>query len=726
MHSLSSCTAIAGALATALVSSPTPAQHPAAPPVAALRASAHGLQSTADGLVGFGTDWSARFAADGVRFIPALGPTAPGTHWLGLRTVTIRHGATELPVATNVTPSQRRDRAVYERAPAIEEHYEVRQDGLEQSFVFRELPGHGDLVVRCELDGGLAGFGAATATGLAFASPGLGGVTIGGVTGIDANGDRCPGSLRLTDGGLELALPAAFVDRAALPLVLDPLLGARLDLTSGPADDNEPDVAYDSNSGDFCVVWTRTVSAVVGEVYARFYHETTGLGPTLLLGSSQVVRRARIASHNAVDRFLVVWEASTAVIAAAKLTGVTIDPGRVLGVAFDVTAWPAHCTDADLSGNPGTSANDRDGVLVYRRTGVGHEAIAYTVPAGTGAPTFAAPTLLGTDPEAGPAKVSKAGNGTRLVAWSLPHWVVVQPVDETGAPVGSGDLVATAMTVAARVDVDGRNGSFVVVHEDQAAVGNRDVKARQYTVAGTTTTLAATAAVSTSTNDELQPTIALLGPKYVVAWTRVVNLLDSVVVAKSLAPTGCLACGVEQTVTGALQSEVHPAIGSKVAGGTEAPTALIAVASHATTTPYQGDIAASLFTAFATTTSTALWNGCGNAATLTLVGSLSIGSTSTQFRLATNDPQASLGVFAFGFGGATIQCGTCTFVNPVASVFAPLVGGSANHPMALPCSAPLIGVAIDAQAAVLGAITNQCPQLPTGSATPARRYVVAE
>lgn len=704
------------------------AQEPTNPSVpAAVFATAHGLQQTEHGLVGFGAAYSARFESDGIRFAPALGAGAPGAHRLDLRTVAIRQGSTQLPIAAEARPAARGETVVYERSRAIEERYEVRADGLEQSFVFRELPGRGDLVVRCELGGGLAGLAATTAAGLAFATPGLGGVTIGGVTGVDARGARCAGSLRLVDGQLELGLPARFVDRAALPLVLDPLIGTRLDLATGAADDADPCVACDAATDTFCIVWTRTVSAAVGEVYARFYHQTTGLGTTLLLGSAATVRRARIASTNAVDRFLVLWEAAAAPIAAAKLTGVTIDPGRVRGVAFDATALPDNCTEVDLSGNPGTTAADLVGVMVFRRTGVGIQSIAYSVPIGTGAPTFGVPTLLSSDPEAGAPRISKAGNGVRMVTWSVPGWVQAQPVDASGVPIGVGAIAPTSLaTVAARVDVDGRNGAFVLVHEDLAGAGNRDIRARAFTVGGATTTAAAAAFVANATSDELQPTIALLGPKYLVAWTRVVGLFDSAVVAKSIAPDSCLACGVEQVLSGTLATEAHPALGTRLAGGSTAPGALIALSSHTTTTPYAGDITATMFTPFATTATAPLWSGCGNGPNLSLVGSLSIGNPACAFHLTTTDPTASLGVFAFGFGGASMQCGVCRFVSPVATVFAVLSGGAADHPLPLPCNAGLIGVGIDAQAAVIGARTDACPLLNTGSATSATRYTIGE
>jgi hypothetical protein len=52
-------------------------------------------------------------------------------------------------------------------------------------------------------------------------------------------------------------LPAAFVSRASLPLVLDPLVGTVLDGATGVNDDFDPDVAFDTTENVYLIVWER-------------------------------------------------------------------------------------------------------------------------------------------------------------------------------------------------------------------------------------------------------------------------------------------------------------------------------------------------------------------------------------------------------------------------------------------------------------------------------------
>ena len=73
-----------------------------------------------------------------------------------------------------------------------------------------------------------------------------------------------------------------------------------------------------------------------------------------------------------------------------------------------------------------------------------------------------------------------------------------------------------------------------------------------------------------------------------------------------------------------------------------------------------------------------------------------------------------------------LQCGTCTFVDPVALVFVGLSAGAATHALPVPCNTSLIGIALDAETAVLGATTNQCPLLPMASLSPALRCTFGE
>ena len=90
------------------------------------------------------------------------------------------------------------------------------------------------------------------------------------------------------------------------------------------------------------------------------------------------------------------------------------------------------------------------------------------------------------------------------------------------------------------------------------------------------------------------------------------------------------------------------------------------------------------------------------------------------------DPQAVIGLFSLGVTGGSIACGGCTFVAPTVLGAGLLVGGQATYPIAIPCNAALLNFQLDAQGAVLGTTNNLCPIVPQASASPARRYTLAE
>lgn len=694
---------------------------------AAILASAHGLAATADGLDGFGADYLVRFREGGMTFVPALGRHAPCDQRLQVQLASIRCGETVLPTAANVAPSQRGDLAVYPRSASIEERYDVRPAGVEQSFVFTSRPGTGDLVVRCTLAGELAAHGAAaTGGGLQFLVPGLGGATLGGVTGIAADGARCAGDVRLVDGQLELSLPANFVATAALPFVLDPVFGTRVDLGAGPGHDEAPAVGADVTSADYLVAWIRVTSGTSATAYARHYNGVTGLGTTLTLGSGAVLRSIRVANHNATNRWLVVWESAPGALGPSRLTSRVVNADRSLGNPLDLTAATSHCVEPDLAGNPGATVNDLAGLVTWREPGVGIRALPYTMPLGTLDIVPGTATTVSTDLTAVNPRLSQAAYPTRVVCWGNALGVVLQQVDTTGAVVGAAGQVNVPVPVE-RCAIDGKDGNFMVVYERQVAVGNRDILAASLTTTPAGITLASTGTIANGPEDELDPAIGLIGPKYLVCFARTVGFLDWQLKVRPMATDGCVYCGLETTLNGALTGERAPAVTSRFAnGGAGQGVGMIVYSSSTNSWPLQGDIHAQQFAAASTTTPTTLWNGCGSATTLSADGTFTLGSNGFQFRVQCSDPQAVIGLFSLGVTGGSLACGGCTFVAPTVLGAGVLVAGQTTYPLAIPCNATLLGFQLDAQGAVLGAVNNLCPLVPQASASTAYRYTLAE
>lgn len=714
-------------LALALIA-PCGAQTPPerAPEVTAIQRSAHGLVADADRLSGFGADYAVAFDAAGMHFQPALGERAATDQRLRLCLAGITRGGDVVPVETAVAPVQRGGFAVYRRSATVEERYEVRADGVEQSFVFAALPGRGDLVVRCHLGGELAPRGeAAVGGGLQFVVPGLGGATLGAVIGIDADGERCAGDVRLVDGQLELSLPAAFVDTAALPLVLDPLIGTRIDPATGNSNDTEPSVAYDGGATDFLVVWRQVLSTTSATVIGRTWRPVAGLGTAQVLGQGPVLRRPRVVSHNLANRWLVVWERAESVVGMTAIASRIVNADGTLGPAQDLTLLTSNCVEPDLSGNPGL--NDNIGVMVWREVGVGILAQCYSVPAGTQGVSLLPPFVVSADPTARSPRVSKSGGGTRVIAFGRQGGLVAQACNFPGVLVGAPYAFSVRPTHVPQVDIDGANNSLLVAF-DQPAFNrtDRDITGLQLDLNAGQLQFRSSATFAGSNADDFAPKVALLGPKYLAVWSRTVGFLDYEVRGHSVGLTGCVPCGAEFTVAGTLTSDIEPMIGSRFAGGSSLPGALVVWASHDLTGRLPGDVHAIEFTPFAATMPATLWPGCGRPVTLTARSSLSIGNAAFGYSIGTTDPNAILAYISLGIGTTPLTCGGCSFVGPAALGVVPLIGGQGSYPVPIPCSVGLIGVPLDSQAAIFGSVTNFCPPAAPLSTSSAIRLVVGE
>jgi hypothetical protein len=362
------------------------------------------------------------------------------------------------------------------------------------------------------------------------------------------------------------------------------------------------------------------------------------------------------------------------------------------------------------------------------QAGAGLRILPYTLPIGTAPLVLGTATTLDADPSVDLPHLSKAGTGARVVTYAIAGFVRAQPVDQAGAPLGVGYTVAVGSGNVMASDVDGQGTSFLLAHETPTANGV-EITARMLTwnAGNQSLALASTGALTNNTVADRDPVVALLGPKFVVAWTQTVGFLNTAVKARPLATAGCTFCGNEVTLTGPQTSESMPAIAGEYAGGEPtSPQALLVCQSATQLPPIVADVTATNFTvAPGVDTSTPLWSGCGDTITLSTVGPFAIGNSTFAFRVQTATTPA-LGLFLFGFSGQTLSCGSCTAVNPIVFGVKPLVAGGANYALPLPCDSGFLGIGLEAQAGALGSTTNACPLYPTLSLSPARRFTIVE
>jgi hypothetical protein len=217
-----------------------------------------------------GENWKASFDARGASFIPFLGSSAPRDFPVRFELAHIARGGAELAL-TAAQPEQLEDAVSIERG-ALREEFHAVPDALEQTFVFNELPGEGDLVLEIATASELAQ-AQDSSGGFRFDND-LGGVRYGRATAVDANGERVELADELVGHSRSLRVPASFLAHAALPLTIDPVIQTNF-VTNGSAIDFLPDIAADGINLQYMVVYEQIYSQSDTDVYAV---STDGLG----------------------------------------------------------------------------------------------------------------------------------------------------------------------------------------------------------------------------------------------------------------------------------------------------------------------------------------------------------------------------------------------------------------------------------------------------------------
>lgn len=307
-----------------------------------------GLQREADGsLLAVGSAYKATFAAGQLVFTPALGALADHDLPLAMSVTHVGRGDL-LPVGPAGTAQG--ELLVEFVRDQLTERYEVRPDGLKQSFVFTQLPkGGGDLVVRTRFVSELHAERAHSDGALLFTVPGVGGVTIGQVVGIDAHGRRAMGSMRCRGDTLDFVLPADFVAHAALPLVVDPLLNPLVFVSATLEDDTDPVVAHlGSPFNHYMIVWKRAMSASNSDILAqRYFDDLSGNAGSLISIEASAVSAdsPRVVSTPANTSWFVCWRQASDILGVKIFNNGTLTGVVTLAGGADVQ------TEPDLGGD---------------------------------------------------------------------------------------------------------------------------------------------------------------------------------------------------------------------------------------------------------------------------------------------------------------------------------------------------------------------------------------
>lgn len=196
-----------------------------------------------DGTWAAGDAYKASFH-DGMTFVPYLGADYPHNQPWSWRTVSARLGEFEL--LDGSAPRHARAEFRYEyRFGVLTEAYDVRTDGLEQTFVLQQRVAEGDLVVTGEVATALHGEVAPDGGGALLYRDDAGReiLTYGRAIAFDARGSRIAVPTTLDGDRISLTVPGAWLAQAAFPVTIDPLLASSVVSTSPAALVRDVDVA---------------------------------------------------------------------------------------------------------------------------------------------------------------------------------------------------------------------------------------------------------------------------------------------------------------------------------------------------------------------------------------------------------------------------------------------------------------------------------------------------
>ena len=689
-----------------------------------------GLQRAGDGVLrGGGSAYRVSLRGGGMRFEPALGAAAGQTAYVELTPVAVRRGTEPVLEPRPATRPAARERvAVYEHAPGVQERYDVRPEGVELSWWFASTPaGAGDLVVRYELATSLPAPRAAGG-GLELVLPGIGGVRIGDVTGIDANGARADGDVRWVDGGLELSLPASFVDTAAYPLVLDPLIGGVFDVIAVGNDDTEPDAAYDATTNRWLVVWRRVFSASDADVRGQLVNNGGTLsGGTIFFGSTGVASRPRVANLGVRDRFAVVWTQNASGTSTIEMQTVEAGNGTLSFSAVVATSAATQFGDCDVGTQCEAPVGTSRGIVVVYE-----------------------------DNDADAIQARRYWfNSSDVLVSSSPFALF------TNTLLGSG-YVQPAIARTASADGD----LLVVARRTGGLLGGSGIVARLVDAGSNTPPTAGSTVVSSTENDLFVPDVDGYAGKWVVAWERAgtstgtTTTYDAVRVAPVELVGSTLSVGSTTTFGGTIITRATaPSLGytpgrtwlGYQSSSLLSPTSLRAIAidsdscanctdSFTVGSPAGPRIVVATMTSGGLTTGedclavfhdsgddiraqrlrnygtngsyTNLGGSCGNAGTLAWSHDPGIGSSGLRNTLSGVPATALAAIFNFSAPSATIPCGPCVWLPFSVTLSPPILGTTAVVEFPIPCIQALVGQQFEAQWTVIDFSQQPCPLFP--------------
>ncbi len=685
-----------------------------------------GLQPDGPGrLCGIGEHYLARFSVEGMQFVPALGAATEQVRHVSLRPVAVQRGARAIAGPFATEPARSDLSVIYSHEPGLVERYDVGIDGVEVSWRIAHRPiGDGDLVVRYAVDTNLPA-SSDEAGAMRFVQPDLGGVSIGGVTGVDANGWTVTGELRRLGSSLEMALPAAFVEGATYPIVLDPLIGPVRNVMISPSDDSEPDVAFDHTTGNYLIAWSRTFSSTLAVPRAQRV-DTSGslVGNTIVLSATGVCGRPRVANFPARDRFGVVFEETAGLANGIQFRAIDASTGAITHLAVLATS-----TGVDLFEDPdigadvfAPQASTRAFTIVYRDN-IQNEVRARRVYFDA-TDALVSPTAVTVFADTGgvfsssytqPAMSRQAGLQSR-------YMVVARRYSGTGPSLSisarliSSTTLATIATTSMDTtvsdsleapDVDGADGTYVMAWQRTAPGANDSIRRRSVAYddaagwsLGTVETLGGTTLTATSA-----PTLGWAPGRTWLGYRNFSGIGPQVSLRAAAIDSASSTWGGDVFARTISSPDTRIVVATAMSGGVSSGEDALAVFAHGT------DVFAQQLINYGTSgTFLSLGGQCGAAGgTQYFSHAPGIGSSALVCGVVGLSPNAVLSVFNLAPPGTPLACGSCEWTPfSVTDVRFP-IGGTVATGFPIPCLPALVGSQFETQWTTFDPSQSPCP-----------------
>ncbi len=314
-----------------------------------------GIDGRPGGIWATGPNYKVSFQG-GMRFFPLLGPSAPRNLPFAWRTTDVTVGGVEIVDLSARAHSVSEDWRMEYRWRAFTEAYDVRADGVEQTFVLTERPSlAGEFVVCGRVTSDLVAPVSAPAHAPLVFHDAIGNAVVeyGSAVAFDAAGRRIAITTEFDGSHVRLTVPGVWLEAATYPVTIDPLVSSVALDASNPNTIAAAAVVHEPSANEIIVVLTRVFSGSDHDIFGINYLPNWTAPLTVFASSLEfsTERNPEIAYIAQSDRWMTVFERQSFGSNPEHRIGYHTHP------AF---GWTLDTSIFDLSQAAGTSRRNPD------------------------------------------------------------------------------------------------------------------------------------------------------------------------------------------------------------------------------------------------------------------------------------------------------------------------------------------------------------------------------